>query len=44
MSEIDFARLRQGEVREICLALEEALQRLGIDYYLIVAFARDVWF
>ncbi len=44
MPEIDFTRLRQGEFREICLALEEALQQLDIDYYLIGAFARDVWF
>ena len=44
MLEINFARLRQEEFKDICLALEDALEQLQIDYYLIGAFARDIWF
>jgi len=44
MERIDLGRLRQEGLKDICISLEAALQTLGIDYYLIGALARDVWF
>jgi predicted nucleotidyltransferase len=44
MLKVDFKRLRNEALRDIILALEEALEKIGIDYYLIGALARDAWF
>ncbi|MDQ6813455.1 MAG: hypothetical protein M3040_06965, partial [Bacteroidota bacterium] len=37
-------RIRGGDLKEVFNALEEAFNAIGIDYYLIGAIARDVWF
>jgi len=43
--EINLNKLRQDENFLVAiLALEKALRLLQIDYYLICALARDVWF
>lgn len=44
MLKIDFKVLRSESLRDIIYALEEAMQTIGIDYYLIGAVARDAWF
>lgn len=44
MLKVDFKQLRNEALRDIILALEEALEKIGIDYYLIGALARDAWF
>lgn len=44
MERIDLNRLRQEGLKDICKSLEAALQTLAIDYYLIGALARDIWF
>jgi len=36
--------IRKGELSEVFSALEEAFKVTGIDYYLIGALARDVWY
>ena len=36
--------IRKGELSEVFNALEEAFNETGIDYYLIGALARDVWY
>jgi predicted nucleotidyltransferase len=36
--------LQQSELREVFDAVEEAFSRLGIDYYVIGALARDIWY
>lgn len=41
---INFETLRNDSLKEILIALEAALEELQIDYYLIGALARDVWF
>ena len=44
MLKVNFKQLRNESLRDIILALEEALEKIGIDYYLIGALARDAWF
>jgi predicted nucleotidyltransferase len=36
--------IREGELKEVFDALEEAFNATGTDYYLIGAFARDIWY
>ncbi len=36
--------LQRSELREVFDAVEEAFSRLGIDYYVIGALARDIWY
>jgi len=36
--------VREGELKDVFDALEEAFRNLDIDYYLIGAIARDVWY
>jgi predicted nucleotidyltransferase len=36
--------IREGELKEVFDALEEAFDATGTDYYLIGAFARDIWY
>lgn len=36
--------IREGELKEIFDALEEAFSQVGIDYYVIGALARDIWY
>lgn len=40
---INFESLRKGTFKGVFLALEEAFLEYGIDYYIIGAFARDLW-
>ncbi len=40
---INFEAVRQGPFLEVFEALEASFQRLGIDFYIIGAFARDMW-
>lgn len=37
-------RIRGGDLKEVFDALEEAFNAIGIDYYLIGAIARDIWY
>ena len=37
-------RANEGDLREVLDALEEAFNAIGIDYYLIGAIARDIWY
>ncbi|MDB5245616.1 MAG: hypothetical protein JWQ40_10 [Segetibacter sp.] len=37
-------RVRGGDLKEVFDALEEAFKAIGIDYYLIGAIARDIWY
>jgi predicted nucleotidyltransferase len=36
--------VKEGELKEVFDALEEAFRKLDIDYYLIGAIARDIWY
>jgi hypothetical protein len=36
--------IREGELKEVFDALEEAFAATGTDYYLIGALARDIWY
>src|SRR5579859_3843249 len=36
--------VREGELKDVFDALEEAFRKLEIDYYLISAIARDIWY
>src|SRR5882757_6315519 len=36
--------INKEEIKPILVALEEAFSECGIDYYLIGALARDVWY
>ena len=36
--------VREGELKEVFDAIEEAFRELEIDYYLIGAIARDIWY
>lgn len=40
---INFEEMRFGAMKDTLDALERAFQKFGIDFYLIGAFARDVW-
>ena len=37
-------KIRQGELKPVFDALEEAFNILSIDFYLIGAIARDIWY
>ncbi|RYE15391.1 MAG: hypothetical protein EOP45_18530 [Sphingobacteriaceae bacterium] len=41
---MNLSGIRQGELREVFDALEQAFDAVGIDFYLIGALARDVWY
>jgi predicted nucleotidyltransferase len=41
---MNLSGIRQGELREVFDALEQAFSVVGIDFYLIGALARDVWY
>ena len=41
---MNLENIREGELQEVFNALEEAFNACGIDYYLIGALARDVWY
>jgi|GEM_PF-4865231 len=36
--------IREGELKDVFDELEEAFENLNIDFYLIGALARDVWY
>ena len=40
----DSTRAREGELKSIFDALEEAFNALQIDFYIIGALARDIWY
>lgn len=40
---VNFEAARQGPFREVFEALEASFQEFGLDFYIIGAFARDVW-
>ena len=41
---MNLSGIRQGELRKVFDALEQAFDAVGIDFYLIGALARDVWY
>jgi len=41
---MDLSSIREGELRKVFDDLEEAFQALNIDFYLIGALARDIWY
>lgn len=41
---MNLSGIRQGEFKEVFDALEQAFDIVGIDFYLIGALARDVWY
>ncbi len=41
---MNFNFIREGELKEVFDALEEAFSETGTDYYIIGALARDVWY
>ncbi len=41
---VSFKELRQEGLKDVFASLEPALTKLGIDFYLIGALARDTWF
>jgi hypothetical protein len=41
--QINFDNLRHGLFEDVFAALEGAFREFGIDYYIIGAFARDLW-
>lgn len=41
---MDFSSIREGELKEVFDELEEAFEHLNIDFYLIGALARDIWY
>jgi hypothetical protein len=44
MLTIQFDKIRnEGSYKELLEAFERGLIKFGIDYYLVGAFARDVW-
>ena len=36
--------IREGELKEVFSAIEQAFKAIGIDFYIIGAIARDVWY
>jgi predicted nucleotidyltransferase len=36
--------IREGELKEVFDALEEAFEQSGADYYVIGALAKDIWY
>jgi hypothetical protein len=41
---MDLSNIREGELKEVFDELEEAFEYLKIDFYLIGALARDIWY
>lgn len=41
--QLNFETLRQGPFKPVFEALEAGFREFGIDYYIIGAFARDLW-
>lgn len=41
---MNLSDVKESELKEVFDALEEAFKHLGIDYYLIGAIARDIWY
>ena len=41
---MNLSNVREGALKEVYDAVEEAFKALGIDYYLIGAIARDTWY
>ncbi|HMH23625.1 MAG TPA: nucleotidyl transferase AbiEii/AbiGii toxin family protein [Puia sp.] len=41
---MNWSNIREGELKELLNALQEAFTALGIDYYMIGAVAREIWF
>jgi len=41
---MDLSSIREGELKEVFDELEEAFEQLNIDFYLIGALARDIWY
>jgi predicted nucleotidyltransferase len=41
---MNLSSIREGELKEVFDELEEAFEHLNIDFYLIGALARDVWY
>jgi predicted nucleotidyltransferase len=41
---MDLSSIREGELKEVFDELEEAFEHLNIDFYLIGALARDIWY
>ncbi len=42
--EIDFSKIPNPEIKDVLLSLDKAFREFGIDFYLIGARARDLWF
>ena len=41
---MDLSSIKEGELKEVFDELEEAFAHLNIDFYLIGALARDIWY
>lgn len=41
---MDLSSIREGELKEVFNELEEAFEQLNINFYLIGALARDIWY
>lgn len=41
---MDLSKLREDELKEIFDAIEETFNATGVDYYLIGALAKDIWY
>jgi len=41
---MNLKNVKEGELKEIFDILEQAFQRKGVDFYLIGAVARDIWY
>lgn len=41
---MDLSSIREGELKKVFDELEEAFEHLNIDFYLIGALARDIWY
>jgi predicted nucleotidyltransferase len=41
---MDLSSIREGELKEVFDELEEAFEQLNINFYLIGALARDIWY
>jgi predicted nucleotidyltransferase len=44
ISKMNLSNVKEGALKEVYDAVEEAFKALGIDYYLIGAIARDTWY
>lgn len=43
-SKIDLNEARDPKLREVLLNVDECCLELGIDFYILGALARDIWF